>query len=390
MSLLLELNDAALSLHRDGRVSYRQPAIAYVNGEALAFGEAALKNARRHPQHANQQYLARLNADPLPRPGKQVANHADLIYRHLLELKPLADEPLVVAAPGFLTADQLGVLLGIAQEAGLQICGFVDVAVLMGSATALRSTAWLLDLHASRCCLTELRSDAGIVRGAVEVVAASGFNSCLDGWANLAADRFVQELRFDPMHAADAEQQLYDQLRTWTQRGELVELALEIRQEGTAKRVQLSPTALQEKLEQRLAPLADKVPAAAQLLVAPRSAALPGLLAALQGLGLRPEALPEDILGRAMALHGNALTELRLVTALPALAGAAAPGASMATAKAEAATHILHGHRAWPLAGNPFDLPEQGPAGKLIERDGQRFHLIAVEDSAAPPALGHG
>ena len=385
MSLLLELNDAALSLYRGEKVLYRQPAVAYVNGEALAFGEAALGNARLHPQHANQQYLARLNADPLPRPGKQVVNHADLVYRHLLELKPLADEPLVVAAPGFLTPDQLGVLLGIAQEAGLEICGFVDVAVLKGSALPLRSPAWLLDLHAGCCCLTELHSESGVRRGAVEVVVAAGFNACLDGWANLAADRFVQESRLDPMHAADAEQQLYDQLHAWVRRGELAELVLEIRQADTAKRVRLSPAALQSKLAQRLAPLAEKVPAAAQLLVAPRSAALPGLMAALAALGRRPQALPDDILAQAMALHGGALRELRLVTALPALAGAATEGAAASPAEAasEAATHVLHGHRAWPLADNPFGLANKGHAGAVIERDGLRLQLITVEDRPA-------
>ena len=47
----------------------------------------ALRIARLHPQAANQQYLARLNADPLPVPGKLAANHADLVYQHLLALK---------------------------------------------------------------------------------------------------------------------------------------------------------------------------------------------------------------------------------------------------------------------------------------------------------------
>lgn len=387
MSLLLELNDAALSLYQDGRTLYQQPAIAYVKDATLAFGEAALKNARQHPQHVNQQYLARLNADPLPRPGKQAANHADLVYRHLLELKPLAQEPLVAAVSGFVTPDQLGVLLGIAQEAGLEICGFVDVAVLMGSALPLRTPAWLLDLHAGHCCLTELRGDGDIRRGAVEVVAAAGFNSCLDGWANLAADRFVQELRFDPMHAADAEQQLYDQLHAWAQRGELTELVLEIRQADSVKRLQLSPAALQGKLTQRLTPLAEKLPADAPLLVASRSAALPGLMTALAALDRRPRALPDDILAQAMTLHSAALTELRLVTSLPALAVAEAEDAAASPVEAapEAATHVLHGHRAWPLLGNPFGLPEQGSAGDLIERNGKRLQLIRVENGGSAP-----
>jgi deoxyadenosine/deoxycytidine kinase len=39
-----------------------------------------------------------------------------------------------------------------------------------------------------------------------------GFSNLLDGWVNLIADRFVQETRFDPLHTADSEQQLYNQV----------------------------------------------------------------------------------------------------------------------------------------------------------------------------------
>ena len=375
MPLVLELNDAALSLHQDGRILYQQPAVAYLDGDSLSFGDAALKNARRHPQQANQQYLARLNADPLPNPGRQVANHADLVYRHLLELQPLAERPAIVAVPGFLAKEQLGVLLGIANEAGFEIRAFVDAALLMASAAQISPPAWLLDLHATRCCLTQLHGGEELSRGVVEPLTSAGLNSCLDGWANLAADRFVQDLRFDPLHTADTEQQLYDQLRAWSQSGGQTDLALEIQYRGAVRRTQLSRAALQDKLAQRLAAAAEKVPADAQLLVAPRSAALPGLLAALRSLGRRPEALPEDALSRAADQHANALNELKLVTTLPIATAAPSPQAAPPTA-----THALHEHRAWPLPGNPFGLPEQGGSGEVHERDGQRFRFIVVED----------
>ena len=375
MPLVLELNDAALSLHQDDRILYQQLAIAYLDGDTLVFGDAALRNARRHPQQVHQQYLGRLNAEPLPNPSRQVANHADLVYRHLLELLPLAERPAVVAVPGFLGKEQLGVLLGIANEAGFEIRAFVDAALLMASVAHLRPPTWLLDLHATRCCLTELRGGEELSRGLVEPLTSAGLNSCLDGWANLAADRFVQDLRFDPLHAADSEQQLYDQLHAWRQSGGDADLALEIQHRGAVRRIQLSRAALQEKLAQRLAPVAEKAPRDAQLLVAPRSAAMPGLMAALRDLGLRPEALPENALSRAAAQHADALNELKLVTALPVATTAPAPEESP-----RAATHALHGHQAWPLAGNPFGLPERGRIGAVHEKDGRRFQLIVVED----------
>ena len=386
MSLLLELNDAALSLYRNGQPIYQQPAIALIGDQGAAFGVEALQRARLQPQQINQQYLARLNADPLPRPSKGVANHADLIYRHLLEIKALADEPLAVAVPGFLTEDQLGVLLGIAEEAGIHIRGFVDSAVLMGSVAELRPNTWLLDLHATRCCLTELQvSDAdgqAVSQGAVEDITGFGRNACIDGWANLVADRFVQDTRFDPLHAADSEQQLYDQLQAWAERRTLSELAVEVRQGEATRLVRVGATALGDKLTQRLTPVADKVPAGARLLVAPRSAGLPGLVDGLEALGINAHPLPPDIMAQAMAERLGAVNGLKWVTALPAGAidsERATPSPSASPLAPEPASHALSGHRAWPLAGNALGLPERGHVGEVIERNGQRFELIAVE-----------
>ena len=386
MSLLLELNDAALSLYRDGHPIYQQPAIALIGPQGPTFGDQALKSARLQPQQVNQQYLARLNADPLPRPGKGVANHADLVYRHLLEIKDLADEPLAVAVPGFLTGDQLGVLLGIAEEVGIPMRGFVDSAVLMGSVAELPPATWLLDLHATRCCLTELRTGGGEVsRGAVEDIAGFGLNACLDGWANLVADRFVQDTRFDPLHAAESEQQIYDQLRAWAERGALSELAVEVRQGETTRQVRASAIALKDKLIQRLAPVAEKVPAATRLLVAPRSAALPGLVEGLETLGIEAIGLPTDVMARATALRLDAVDGLKWITALSVNTTQGAPEAPESAASPaadESASHALCGHRAWPLAGNALGLPEHGRIGEVVERGGRRFELIAVEDGA--------
>ena len=397
MSLLLELNDAALALYRNGTPIYQQPAIALVGPQGAIFGAAAQQSARLQPQQVNQHYLARLNADPLPRPAKGVANHADLIYRHLLEIRDLADEPLVVAVPSFLTADQLGVLLGIAEEAEIRIRGFVDTAVLMGSMAGPQSNAWLLDLHATRCCLTELpaREESGwtVSRGAVEEITGFGRNACLDGWANLVADRFVQETRFDPLHAADSEQQLYDQLHAWAERQTLSELAVQVRQGEATRQVRVGVVALQDKLIQRLAPVAEKVPAGTRLLVPPHCAALPGLVEGLQSLGVEVRRLPPDIMARAMAQQLGAVDGLKWVTALPSAAMDAATDSAPAGQSTSAdplphhpASHALWGHRAWPLPGNAFGLPEHGRIGEVVERGGRRFELIAVEDASRVPA----
>lgn len=399
---LLELNDAELGLYLDGRTLYRQPAVALLGEDGNRFGLPALRAARRHPRQANQQYLARLNADPLPVPGKQAFNHADLVYLHLLELKAAlpaqaGDAQMAAAAPGCLTGDQLGVLLGIAQEAGIVLRGFADSAVLMASAAALPPRAWLLDLHLNRACLTELLAGEEVCRGQVEELPGCGLMSCIDGWAGLLADRFVQDTRFDPLHAADTEQQLYDHLYDWAAQagGDADEaFAVEIQHQGHGRRVELAASALRGKLMQRLQLLSGKLPADAQLLATPRAARLPGLLDALAELGWQAATLPPDALQQGFRRHAERIAEgeIRLLTQLPCESRPAPP----APAAAPLATHALFESRAWPLRGNPFGLPATGRAGERVARDGRTFELIAVQpgadaraDGSEAPGRGH-
>ena len=46
MSLLLELNDAALTLHRNGEAVYQMPAVALMEERSIIFGQAAPSTRR--------------------------------------------------------------------------------------------------------------------------------------------------------------------------------------------------------------------------------------------------------------------------------------------------------------------------------------------------------
>ena len=383
---LLELNDAELTLYGDDVPIYRQPGIAHIGSKRCLFGLEALRIARLHPQQANQQYWARLNADPLPVPGARAANHADLVYLHLLELNNSLREAgaagVIAAVPGSLATDQLGVLLGIAQEAEIDICGFVDSAVLMSSAATLPANCWLLDLHLTRACLTELRADTEVVAVDSQELPGCGLLSCLDGWANLLADQFLRDTRFDPLHAAATEQQLYDQLYDWTRSGQRSEatdgdVAAEIRHDGHERRVRVPRHTLRRKLMQRFQQLEQKLSDDATLLLAPRTAALPELANGLAEVGIGTQALSPDTLQRGFARHARSIANgpLTLVRRLPCSAVESTPRLDTRPP----ATHVLFDNQAWPLGENPFDLPRQGRIGDTIEKDGKSLRLIRVE-----------
>ncbi len=374
MTCILELNDADLTLYRDATVLHRSPGIAVVLEEAVHFGEEALRLSRIHPRQTNQQYFTRLNAEPLAAPGRGARNHADLVYLHLQSFKPLIDAEggeVLLAVPGILSADQLGVLLGVLQELGIRVSGFVDAAVAAAAGRSLPERAYHLDVMMQRAVVTVLETtDAGEIRkaGAQEVLEC-GLNRLMEGWIDVIADRFVRETRFDPLHAAATEQQLFNQIHAWLEGPVAAELGIEIDQGDQQRRVELGRALLEDKAGQRFRLLADVLPRGAALLVSARAARLPGLERSLTDLGADAAELAADALARGCLANLDRIVprdgELRLVTRLPGDRREAPVTAPPDPAAVP--THALEGADAWPLDGSPAPVP--------VRRDGSALML---------------
>ncbi len=370
MTCILELNDAAITVYRDETVLHRSPGIAVVLDDSVHFGDDAVRLSRIHPRQANQQYFARLNADPLAAPGRRARNHADLVYLHLLDLKPLIDAEggnVLLAVPGVLTPDQLGVLLGVLQEIDVGVSGFVDAAVAALSTRDVGPRAYHLDVMMQRAVVTTVEGNGQVRKSGAQEVLECGLNRLLDGWINVIADRFVRETRFDPLHAAATEQQLFNQVYDWIQAGaDTPELIVEIVHAEHTRRVELARSLLEDKSAQRLGQISDAVPRGAHLYLSARSASLPGLRAALDTLQVEAETLPANALARGCLTHLEQIVpgdgELRLVTRLPA--GTSSGGQARAPARPAArsltASHVLRGHEAWPLSASPLPLHRDG------------------------------
>lgn len=408
MTTILELNDADLTLYRNGRPAYRAPGIAFVSDREILFGEPALRLSRIHPRQTNLQYLGRMSADPLPQPAPRARNHADLVYLHLQELAARVDEPIILAVPAVFSTDQLGVLLGILQEVSIEVAGFVDSAVAAAAALPLPDHAWHLDILLHRAVLTALVADEQVVRRGVEEITDCGLVRLLDGWTNAVADRFVRETRFDPLHAAATEQQLFDQLFDPVWRGAAgSELAFEIVQGEQTRRVELGRQVLEERATPRFRQIAQRLPRGAHVMVTARSAPLPGLLDAFRDAGLTLTILRDDALPAGCAASEASIVsaggELRLIARLPRLApplpvGGAEPELgsaqdrplgtdSAAHAPPVLPTHVLIGHRALPLGHGAlgFDVVRHGavtlvrPADGLLLNGATIFRDTALE-----------
>jgi hypothetical protein len=404
MTYVLEVNDCELTLYRDAALEYHAPAIAVVRDGGILFGDPALRLSRTHPRETNQHYFARLNADPLPHPVARAANHADLVYLHLQEMQQIVQQnpaDVVLAVPAILSADQLGVLLGIAQETGLQVSGFVDSAVVAASTIALPATARHVDVHLQRACITTLEVNAEVQRIDADEVSECGFASLLDGWVNVIADRFVRDTRFDPLHAAETEQQLYNQVYDWvTSAGaDRAEIGIEIDYRDHVRRVELPRSLLEEKAQQRFARLSAELPEHSHVVLSARSARLPGLTRFLSSHGYAFTSL--DGAATAIGCRANMAQirsdggPLRLVSRLPAASAATVVGAQTpasdptAATTAERPTHCLVNARAIAVGSTSQPLSLSESEGGVFLQPGDEL-LVNGAACTAPVRLKVG
>jgi hypothetical protein len=137
----------------------------------------------------------------------------------------------------------------------------------------------------------------------------------------------VRDTRFDPLHAAETEQQLYNQVFDWVTESDATrtEIGIEIDYRDHVRRVELPRSLLEDKAQQRFAPLRDAIPEAAHVLLTARSARLPGLKQFLARHGHEFTVLASGALAQGCVANMEQLRgvdgQLRLVSRLPHTSG---------------------------------------------------------------------
>lgn len=382
----VELNDAGVAVARttpagatvlDGEPS---PGFALLQDGRVLVGTAALQRHRLSPLHAQNRFWSALGTEPLPWSARGIGTPADLAHAHLTSvLEPAvsagARELLLAVPPGY-TREQLGLLVGIANESGTTVRGLVDLGLAACTTVAPAPHLLHLDLqlHQAVATLVDFAHADGLLRRSrYELLPGVGLLAFRQLLAESIATTFVRETRFDPLHEAATEQRLHDSLPAWL---ELLrdsdETEAEIEIGSTRHRVTLSRAQLTAAVDTLAAEVMRLVQAsrpaglALQVCVTPRVVALPGLLDRLATLrDCVVVALPEGAAALGALQHAAAILRpadaISLVHRLPVQAAVDATGvAGVATSgdvPAEAVpTHVLFRGRAWSITRTPLAL----------------------------------
>jgi hypothetical protein len=391
----LELNDAGLlAVGADGALlpleqeALASPGVALIEDGRLKVGLAAEKCCRRMPRQINRHFWSNLTSDPLQDPAYIGWTHADLAHAHLShiwqQLAP-ANEALLVAVPDGYRGQQLELLAGIMNALSVVVRGFVPISLAALPRNAPAEILLHLDLGLLGTLLTvvDLRREAVILERTV--INSLGLESLRSAWMQAMADEFVRRTRFDPFHAADTEQALYDQLPGLLAALETAEeVTVEMATPAAVHRIHL----LRETMEQILQPLMDTIHLEIKeyqkaffghqplktIFVSQRAVCLPGFgrrLAAETGARVIP--LAEGAAAAGVLALADAFPLQDAARGVPFLDRKPHPEREPQAVFAVlenrdqriAATHLLYRSRGYPISNRPLIIGREIPDGSI-------------------------
>jgi hypothetical protein len=365
---ILELNDAGIQVSVEGNLVLNSPAYSVLHEDQLYIGNEGRKKVRLYPRWTNNKFWQQLNTDSISDGTHQIRHHADLAFFHLEQIwekiSSDADE-VVIAVPGSFDAQQLGLLLGIARECGIPVVGLVDSALVSVMEHQQHRTVMHLDIQLHHIVLTVFQRKETIKRQEFAKVTELGLTTLWDRWANIIDDLFIQNTRFDPMHEAGTEQQLFDQLPEWIEDfadKKAKDYTLQLNQSSHSVSVSTEKllTACANVYPQIVQQIRNRIPEGqtVQLCLSDRFRGFPGLfdsLNLLQGCEITQLdnlAVTQGVLNHLSSIHSEN-EALSYITHLPIDEPTVA--ALSNTESHAAATHLLLDHKAVPL-GKVFKL----------------------------------
>lgn len=373
--------------------SLQSPGFAVADRKNLVVGHTARRQAHLSPRFTFDAFWDQLSTETLPQRLPRIRSHAEMAYRHLEQVwentMPGVDEA-IMAVPAHFDRHSLGILLSIARELSIPLRGFVALATAAVNRVPSGGALLHMDIHLHRLEITRLVVDDRISLEDSRWLEEKGMLHLQRRWAESVATEFVQTTRFDPLHRAATEQELYDRLPT---------LLADIRNQGSAVFEMRSGQALHRvtvnrdlltravdpvftEIRRLIGQMRGSVPLAIQY--THRLAALPGFENLLGGMtAVRPVPLPPG----AAALGGadmwrrmdHTRTDARALyftsrpcQGLPPSGDGEAALEAPPPERRPPATHVLYGNTAYPLSAIPMVVGSHPPEGAGLEiGDGQ-------------------
>jgi hypothetical protein len=377
--LAAHINDAGISVLNAERVLYREPGFALLDDDELTTGSRAFENARIKPRRIHNRFWSDLTTEALPDRRFQHLSAADLVSRQLEQIWNAvagSGDRLVVAVPAYMTGENLGLFLGIANELGVPVVGLVDAAVAATRREYRGAVPVHVDLGLHVATLSRLKQGGQVQLDRSAVIDNSGMLALYDAWIRVISDAFVKQSRFDPLHTAETEQLLLDRLSDWLSAAAASDrVNLEIEYRGIAHSAALESLDLisaagpvYQRIASQLRAIyrAEEAPAIQLSDRAARMPGLPDMLAARVGgeiFLLEPGATARGLLTRCRDMQrGDG--GVTLIRQLPWDQSTVKIERDEAPVTAGQPTHLLFENTAYPIDARTLLMGSQPVAGE--------------------------
>lgn len=217
-TIAIDINDAGIVLVDESGIVADEPGYAYVDGQAILTGREAYAKARLHPRQTSNRFWDSLTLEQGSAGIDGVGSAAELAYAQLKALWERfggkRDDALLLV-PGYYGRDELGVLLGLAQECDIPVRSMLSSAAAAAAVPYPGRQLVHVDAGLHRVSATPLAQGEDVAADTERSLANTGLASIMDLLAKRVAELFVLATRFDPFHSAASEQLVYDRLPTW-------------------------------------------------------------------------------------------------------------------------------------------------------------------------------
>lgn len=392
-ALALEIAGDGLTLLREGEAPVLEPAYALLEGGAVITGEPARRQYRIRPRHVHRRYWDALGEEEIPGAG---LTQADLAHAQLEAVwqghGEGVDEVYLVVPDGY-TREQLGLMLGLAQDCGLPVAGLVPSALAASTRLPGDRQRLHLDAGLGHFTVTEIVAGERVRWMRQQQLDSVGLDALRDRWIRLVGESFLTSTRFDPLHDAASEQAMFEALPDWLASVGDTPVTLTLDFQDKHFETQLEAQAFTAAVESAYRALQQLIAAMREpgkglaLQLGERAAALPGLASMLARLGdTHVAALPRGAaaagaLARREAFArgtGGAVVLTRVLPPLSSDEGSPSSEPVVELAEAESrsdgeegrATHVVWRGVAYPLSDEALVVgttaDDGGPSRRIV------------------------
>jgi len=371
--LAAHLNDAGILVVNDEKILYHEPGFALLEDDHLVTGADAYSNASIKPRRIQNHYWSALHTEPLRDQRFSHMSAADLVSRQLEQIWQriaVQGDRLAIAVPPYMSNENLGLLLGIAGELNIPIVAISDAAVCATRRHYEHAVPVHIDLSLHSSSLTRLLQEGQAQVDRTVVIEDSGMLLLYENWLRVIADAFIQQSRFDPLHTAETEQMLQDKMPGWlTQAASLRNIPLEVEYRGISHHAEIESLELvaaaapvYQSIVSNLRALfkAEDTPA---IQLSDRAARMPGLADTLKArVGGEVFLLESGATARGLIKRCKVEQKSASVTLSRHMPWDQSPVSVASTAAGGSGgrpTHLLFGHTAFSLTGEPLVLGSQ-------------------------------